>query len=71
MHYLIGSDLASVLTVIGNALRFPAHFCSNKEICEHLASMLCSYRRGVEPTETSAVGGSKRYFKLLQIIFLV
>ncbi|KAI1715671.1 G-protein coupled receptor daf-37 [Ditylenchus destructor] len=39
-QYRISSDCASLLTVVGNALRFPAHVCSNKEISEQLKQML-------------------------------
>uniref|UniRef100_A0A7E4VY58 G_PROTEIN_RECEP_F1_2 domain-containing protein n=1 Tax=Panagrellus redivivus TaxID=6233 RepID=A0A7E4VY58_PANRE len=35
-EYKIAADLASLLTVIGNALRCPAHVCSNKDIREQL-----------------------------------
>ena len=30
--YRLAADIASLLTVIGNALRCPAHLCSNKDI---------------------------------------
>nr|CAD2180404.1 unnamed protein product [Meloidogyne enterolobii] len=38
-QYRLISDFASVLTVIGNALRFPAHFFSNGEVREQLLSI--------------------------------
>lgn len=37
--YSLISDFASVMTVIGNALRFPAHFFSNGEVREQLIAI--------------------------------
>uniref|UniRef100_A0A1I7X893 Uncharacterized protein n=1 Tax=Heterorhabditis bacteriophora TaxID=37862 RepID=A0A1I7X893_HETBA len=35
----MATDVASVLTVIGNAIRCPAHFLSNSEIRQQFSSM--------------------------------
>uniref|UniRef100_A0A915DIX0 G protein-coupled receptor n=1 Tax=Ditylenchus dipsaci TaxID=166011 RepID=A0A915DIX0_9BILA len=47
-QYRICSDCASLMTVLGNALRFPAHICSNKEISEQLQLMLCASDKEIE-----------------------
>lgn len=39
IEYRLCSDGASLLTLIGNALRFPAHFCSNAEVREQCKAM--------------------------------
>jgi hypothetical protein len=49
-EYRLGSDCASLLTVIGNALRPPAHFCSNAEVREQCRALLCASQK---------VGGGK------------
>uniref|UniRef100_A0A914I9E5 C-CAP/cofactor C-like domain-containing protein n=1 Tax=Globodera rostochiensis TaxID=31243 RepID=A0A914I9E5_GLORO len=46
-QYRIGSDCSSLLTVVGNALRFPAHFISNGEVREHFKLMCCPPKRKV------------------------
>ena len=38
-------DIASLLTVIGNVIRFPAHFCSNSDIRQQFKQMLCGDKR--------------------------
>ena len=42
VEYRLCSDGASLLTLIGNALRFPAHFCSNAEVREQCKTMFYS-----------------------------
>uniref|UniRef100_A0A915DJK5 Uncharacterized protein n=1 Tax=Ditylenchus dipsaci TaxID=166011 RepID=A0A915DJK5_9BILA len=54
-QYRICSDCASLMTVLGNALRFPAHICSNKEISEQLQLMLCASDKEIENLPNSAV----------------
>ncbi|KAL3080029.1 hypothetical protein niasHT_034587 [Heterodera trifolii] len=46
-QYRISSDCSSLLTVVGNALRFPAHFISNGEVREHFKLMCCPPKRKV------------------------
>ncbi|CAJ0570133.1 unnamed protein product, partial [Mesorhabditis spiculigera] len=38
--YQLAADSSSLLTVVGNAIRFPAHFLSNKEIRQQFALMI-------------------------------
>lgn len=45
IEYRLCSDGASLLTLIGNALRFPAHFCSNAEVREQCRTMFCPRRK--------------------------
>ncbi|PAV62070.1 hypothetical protein WR25_11526 [Diploscapter pachys] len=41
-------DIASLLTVIGNVIRFPAHFCSNSDIRQQFKQMLCGDKRDMK-----------------------
>lgn len=61
-HYLLSSDCASVLTVIGNALRPPAHFCTNEEVRDQcrrnrLGRWCCGHGKKI-PCSSSASSSS-------------
>ena len=69
-EYRLSSDCASLLTVIGNALRFPAHFCSNGEVREQCRALFCARKKVAQPlvaipypsNSLTDSNGGKQYF---------
>ena len=57
-------DIASLLTVIGNVIRFPAHFCSNSDIRQQFKRMLCGDKRDMVGIERK--NETSRYSESLQ-----
>lgn len=37
----MAADISSVLTVVGNAIRFPAHMISNKDLRQYISRTFC------------------------------
>uniref|UniRef100_A0A914WIS8 G-protein coupled receptors family 1 profile domain-containing protein n=1 Tax=Plectus sambesii TaxID=2011161 RepID=A0A914WIS8_9BILA len=47
--YRLGSDTASLLTVLGNAIRLPIYVFSDPEIRSEFVGLCCSFRHGKNP----------------------